>query len=98
MLYGVFRAAGFAGAVPVTYSQNFLFHIRATLPPTLVLSPDFLFQLRSNRLHTIPATIRGTRGGRYVQRSGSQSSQQHGGINHHNLIQLEPVLWPGEKA
>ena len=67
LLLAVFRTVQYAGAVPVTYSREQVFSIRDSLPATPVLPVlpvDALKQIRGYNLNSIPATVRGCRGGR----------------------------------
>ena len=101
MLWGVLwfalRSVGYAGAVPVTFTRDNLYDIRAALPQIPVFSPDVLVSIRNLGLNVIPATVRGSRGGRNVLKSISQHQtcrnkfqNNHGGVNHKNLISIKP--------
>ena len=68
VLWGFFNTMRYIDATPIDYSREQLFDIRNNLPSTLILPIYILKQLRHHDLHSIPATIRGTRAGQFIQR------------------------------
>ena len=93
--------------IGMAYSREQLLSIRDNLDTTIRLPPAALSQIRWYGLNEIPATIRGSRGGRNIQRpisvlasSNSKSSTRrtHSRPNLGNLSKIKQILNSNVKA
>jgi hypothetical protein len=99
LLWCVAKLTGYCGDIPFSmgFTRDQLIDIRKSLPAMTVLPSEMLRSIRSLGLNSIPATTRGTRGGKHVQRSintlisarHQHSSVQQSGVNLANITQIQ---------